>query len=148
MCPQWTQRVCAGHFVSELAMYSPCTHRVIGGLPPVEAECSPELDETSDSSTEVGHQELRGLHSMMVEMLRNSATQAEGIQKLLSELLQSPQAGKESESQQQARPRRPRERQRRAELDLRLKVCFTLSFLLNRCLTTTLQRLKYVSMHS
>ena len=65
----------------------------------------------------------------MVEMLRNSATQAEDIQKMLSELLQSPQAGNESElSQQRTRPRYPRERQRRPELDVRLKVRFIFPF--------------------
>lgn len=61
----------------------------------------------------------------MAEMLRNSAAQAEGIQEILSELLQPSQVGKEPEPlQQQTRPRRPRERQRRAELDSRLKVRF------------------------
>lgn len=109
-----------------------------------EPESPLEIDETSGASNERGHQELQALYSMMVEMLRNSATQAEGIQQLLSELLQSPQAGKESEPQQQTRPRRPRERPRRAELDLRLKVVFFFSFLTS-VLTTAIQRLMYVS---
>lgn len=81
---------------------------------------------------------------MMVEMLRNSATQTEGIQQLLSEFLQSPQAGEEPGSQQRTRTRRPQERQRRAELDLRLKVGFFPPFITG-VLTTTLKRLMYVS---
>ena len=81
---------------------------------------------------------------MMVEMLRNSATQAEGIQELLSELLHSPQVAEEPGSQQRTHPRRPQERQRRSELSLRLKVGFP-SFFFTSVLTTALQRLTYVS---
>lgn len=67
---------------------------------------------------------------MAEEMLRNSAVQAEGINKILSELLQLPRAGNEPEpSQQRIQPRRPRERQRRSELDLRLKVRLVSFFL-------------------
>lgn len=63
-------------------------------------------------------------------MLRNSAVQAEGINKILSELLQLPQAGNVPDpSHQRVQPGRPRERQRRSELDLTLKVRFIFPFL-------------------
>ena len=76
---------------------------------------------------------------MVAEMLRNSATQAEGIQKILSELLPSPRAGNKSEPQQRAQQRRPRERQRRTELDLKLKVRSVFLFPIN-ILNTALPR--------
>ena len=86
---------------------------------------SQESDEVSHISSfddESGDRELRRLYTVVDEMVRNSTAQAEGMKKILSELLGFPQAGKESEPQLQTRPHRPRERQRRAELDLRLKV--------------------------
>ena len=85
---------------------------------------------------------------MVDEMVRNSAAQAEGVKKILSELLRFPQAGTESEPpQRQTRPRRLQERRRRIELDLRLKVRSIHPFL-DSIPDATLRRLTCASMLS
>ena len=84
-------------------------------------------NEAPHADGEPRHQELQELYSAMVQMLRNSATQAEEIQRILSTLLRTPQNGDGTEFRR--RPRRPRDRPRRVELDRRLKVRFALSLL-------------------
>ena len=62
---------------------------------------------------------------MIEEMLRNSAAQAEGIQRILSELLRFPQADNVTDPhQREPQLPRPRKRQKRVQLDLTLKVGF------------------------
>jgi len=69
-----------------------------------------------------GHQDLRGLYSMTLGMLRNSEAQFEGIQRILSEFLELTKTA--NEPREGARVLRQREQRRRAEIDLGLKVRF------------------------
>ena len=112
-----------------------------------EIEHSPVLRETPHirSPDESGYRELKGLYSMAEEMVRNSALQAEGINKILSELLQLPLAGNDQEpSQRRIQPRRPREQRRRSKLDLDLKVR-SVSPSLGSSFNALLGRLTYVN---
>ena len=105
-------------------MHSPGLGKAAHSPDPGEGSCSHSVDDG------LGHGEIRGLYSVIEEMLHNSAAQAEGIQIIISVRPRPPQIRNEAGPPQQDTQRlRPQEQQTRVELNHMLEVRF-FSFLL------------------